>query len=76
MILKEESKCPFQANHKGQPTKEQNLWKKKKSESYSGFNSSVTNCLLATYILREIKVGESRVSKSFLPFNTFGGFEF
>ena len=28
MILKEESKCPFQANHKGQPTKEQNLWKK------------------------------------------------
>ena len=36
MILKEESKCPFQANHKGQPTKEQNLWKKEKSESYSG----------------------------------------
>ena len=30
MILKEESKRPFQANHKGQPTKEQNLRKKKK----------------------------------------------
>ena len=38
MILKEESKCPFQANHKGQPTKEQNLRKKKKKgESYTSF---------------------------------------
>ena len=50
MILKEESKCPFQANHKGQPTKEQNLWKKEKSESYSGFISSVTNFYLENYL--------------------------